>query len=88
MVTNIGDYKVLKTTTTTTSGNSSVGYAQPSGLRIDEGEFHAAQFSPETIAMLKNALGYGDVIVKCGHCGQWGAVKTSCKYCGSPVDPQ
>lgn len=27
----------------------------------------------------------GDVIVKCGHCGQWAAVKTSCRYCGAPV---
>lgn len=28
-----------------------------------------------------------DVIVKCSHCGQWGAVKTACKTCGAPVDP-
>jgi len=25
-------------------------------------------------------------IVKCGHCGQWGARKCACKYCGAPVD--
>jgi len=26
-----------------------------------------------------------EVIVKCGHCGQWGAVKTQCKHCGAAV---
>lgn len=28
----------------------------------------------------------GDAIVKCSHCGQYAARKTSCKYCGAPVD--
>lgn len=28
----------------------------------------------------------GPVIVKCQHCGQWGARKTACRYCGAPVD--
>lgn len=28
----------------------------------------------------------GNAIVKCGHCGQWGARKTACKYCGAPID--
>lgn len=45
-------------------------------------------FSEFTITRLKNLLGYGDVIQKCSFCGQWGAVKTSCKHCGSPIDPQ
>lgn len=28
----------------------------------------------------------GNVIVKCSHCGQYAARKTSCKSCGAPVD--
>jgi hypothetical protein len=44
-------------------------------------------FSAETISKLRVALEYGDVIVKCGACGQWGAVKTACKHCGHPIDP-
>lgn len=28
----------------------------------------------------------GRVIVKCVHCGQWGARKTVCKHCGAPVE--
>lgn len=28
----------------------------------------------------------GNVIVKCQHCGQWGARKTECKKCGAPID--
>jgi len=28
----------------------------------------------------------GNVIVKCVHCGQWSASKTSCKHCGAPVE--
>jgi hypothetical protein len=33
-----------------------------------------------------DALFPGNVIVKCGHCGQWSARKTECKHCGAPVD--
>ena len=28
----------------------------------------------------------GKVIVKCKHCGQWGARKTECIKCGAPID--
>ena len=28
----------------------------------------------------------GNSIVKCGHCGQWGARKTECKHCGVAID--
>ena len=28
----------------------------------------------------------GKVIVKCQHCGQWGARKTECVKCGAPID--
>ena len=45
-------------------------------------------FSSKTIDALKSALGYGDVVVKCRACGQWGAVKTACCHCGSPIDPE
>ena len=55
------------------------------GITVVPGEFHADKFSPETIDAIRKALDYGDVIVKCAHCGQFGAVKTSCRYCGAPV---
>lgn len=66
---------------------------QPSIL-IDENKieishdayFFCEKFSPETITALKKALGYGDVIVKCPACGQWGATKTACKHCGYPIE--
>ena len=35
---------------------------------------------------LSDFLPVGDVIVKCDHCGQWGARKMSCKSCGAPID--
>jgi hypothetical protein len=28
----------------------------------------------------------GNVIVKCKHCGQWGAKQCECKKCGAPID--
>jgi hypothetical protein len=31
-------------------------------------------------------LFFRKVIVKCSHCGQWGAAMCACKYCGSPID--
>jgi hypothetical protein len=34
---------------------------------------------------LKQAEKDQDVIVKCGHCGQWAAIKTPCYKCGAPV---
>jgi len=27
-------------------------------------------------------------LVKCLHCGHWGAVYTPCRHCGAPVDPE
>lgn len=67
------------------SGNSSVNIQDAFNVPA---ELSITQFSPETIEALKNALGYGDVVVKCGWCGQWGAVKTTCKYCGQAIDPK
>lgn len=55
------------------------------GSLVVGGSFLATDFSDETITALKNALGYGDVIVPCGHCGQWGAAKTQCQHCGAPI---
>jgi hypothetical protein len=26
-----------------------------------------------------------NVIIRCGHCGQWAAVKTACKHCGASI---
>jgi hypothetical protein len=28
----------------------------------------------------------GNSIIKCRHCGQWGARKCACKYCGAPIE--
>jgi hypothetical protein len=40
-----------------------------------------------TLKALAKSLGMlsDDVLVHCGHCGQWAAVKTSCVHCGAPV---
>ena len=27
-----------------------------------------------------------NVVVRCGHCGQWGARKCECKKCGAPIE--
>ena len=51
----------------------------------DSGVLHVDKFSPETIEGLRKALDYGDVIVKCSHCCQFGAVKTACRFCGAPI---
>lgn len=29
----------------------------------------------------------GNVLEKCQHCGQWGAVMCQCRHCGAPIDP-
>jgi len=29
---------------------------------------------------------YDKVVIKCSYCGQWGARKCACKYCGAPID--
>ena len=29
----------------------------------------------------------GKVIIPCQHCGQYGAIKTSCRFCGAPISP-
>ena len=26
-----------------------------------------------------------NVVIRCAHCGQWGAVKCACKHCGAPM---
>lgn len=37
--------------------------------------------------MVKRSLGYLEKpLVKCKHCGQWGAVYCACRYCGAPID--
>ena len=33
-----------------------------------------------------NGLFPGDVVVKCSYCGQWGARRCECKYCGQAID--
>lgn len=39
----------------------------------------------EFIKNVKESLGQSPVIVKCVHCGQWGAKYCACRYCGAPV---
>ena len=34
---------------------------------------------------LEKFLAPSEVIVKCSYCGQWAAVKTSCRHCGAAV---
>ena len=43
----------------------------------------------ELIGKIKQALGYLEKpLVKCSHCGQWGAVYCECVKCGAPIDPK
>lgn len=39
----------------------------------------------EFIKSVKESLGQSPVLLKCSHCGQWGAKYCSCRYCGAPV---
>lgn len=66
-------------------------------LQITYGTGDATRISMELIAspgyeashLLKESWDQmfpGNVIVKCSHCLQWGAVKTVCKHCGTPID--
>lgn len=34
---------------------------------------------------VKAMLDYGPVLLKCEHCGQWGAKYCACKHCGAPI---
>ncbi len=45
----------------------------------------------EILSKLYNSLSIIDLfidkdIIKCKHCGQWGARKTECVKCGAPID--
>jgi hypothetical protein len=44
--------------------------------------------SNQVFKEIKEAVDPGDVIVKCRHCGQYGAVKCPCPMCGAPIDPE
>ena len=40
------------------------------------------------VDVVRCELGYVEKpLVKCRHCGQWGAVYCACRYCGAPIDP-
>ena len=42
----------------------------------------------DLVAGIKKELGYyPQVLKKCIHCGQWGAVMCACPACGAPIDP-
>lgn len=40
------------------------------------------------VDVVRRELGYVEKpLVKCRHCGQWGAVYCACAHCGAPIDP-
>lgn len=42
----------------------------------------------QVAAAVKKSLGYLEKpLVKCRHCGQWGAAYCACLQCGAPIDP-
>lgn len=42
----------------------------------------------DLIESVKQSLGYLEKpLVKCKHCGQWGAAYCACRHCGAPIDP-
>lgn len=44
--------------------------------------------APQLIDHIKASLGYyPEVLKKCTHCGQWGAIMCACRSCGAPIDP-
>lgn len=56
--------------------SSSTVMIDASGEQVDLSEF---------IKSVKESLGQSPVILKCGHCGQWGAKYCACRYCGAPI---
>ena len=50
-------------------------------LDVDGEEVSLSEF----IKGVKESLGQSPVILKCGHCGQWGAKFCACRYCGAPI---
>jgi hypothetical protein len=50
---------------------------------------NAAKVSMDSlVGMVKRSLGYLEKpLVKCIHCGQWGAAYCACCHCGAPIDP-
>ncbi len=58
-------------------------------LRVEDlrpGDFQALQSMLHSGGNAGDYLPTGQVVVKCGHCGQWGARKCACKFCGAPID--
>jgi hypothetical protein len=47
-------------------------------------EVNKSEIAQEVIKLMM----FNPVVVKCPACAQWGAVKTECKHCGHPVDPE
>jgi hypothetical protein len=46
------------------------------------------QLIEQIVEDVKGALGYLErPLIKCRHCGQWGAVYCACAHCGAPIDP-
>jgi hypothetical protein len=39
----------------------------------------------DVLDFIKEMRGQSLAILKCGHCGQWGAKYCACRYCGAPI---
>lgn len=67
--------------------SSSSGEVEASTLKAVEIDL-ATKGLKKLAAQLAEHMQPQKVIVKCGHCGQWGAAMTACRHCGSPIDPE
>lgn len=49
----------------------------------------STQVSMDSVVdMVRRSMGYLEKpLIKCRHCGQWGAAYCACRYCGAPIDP-
>lgn len=56
-------------------------YKPSPGVEVDGEQVDLSAF----IKSVKEALGQSPVIIKCAHCGQWGARHCACRFCGAPV---
>lgn len=80
--------KKIELSLTTNTGDNSLKW-EDYGSTISSGSDMYLRMTDEgykdLARSLEKFLAPAEVIVKCGHCGQWGAVKTQCKHCGAAV---
>jgi hypothetical protein len=57
-------------------------------LAGDTLQITAPQLLERLVEDVKKSLGYLErPLIKCRHCGQWGAAFCPCRHCGAPIDP-